>query len=93
MNQIRKLLLKFQRQTRPLCYSIVHLRNGFLLRALAFRPRSIQYFQEFVGLGPHPRVNVHFRAFYMIVKVITKRVYQIDGVVSGYPVRVPGEQN
>ena len=59
-----------------------HLRNGFLICRFVLRSGSVQDFQEVRRLGPHPTVNVCFGTLYVIVQVMSKHMYQVDGVIS-----------
>src|SRR4051794_40122299 len=56
--------------------------NGLLLCALNFRLSSVQYLQEASHSVSHSGVEIRFRAFQMILEVITEGVDVINRLLS-----------
>lgn len=70
-----------------------HSRDGFLLRILRLRSRSVQHLEEVGSLGAHSRMNINLTALDVIVQIVSEHVYQIDGVVARLPIGVTWEQH
>ena len=54
---------------------------------------SVQNFKEIRRLSSHARMNVGFRAFNVVVKVISKQVYQVNRVISNFGVGMSREKH
>jgi len=79
---------------------VVHLanihyfaRDGPLLSGHFFRSGSVEDLQEVGSLGSHSGVDVSLGAFDVIMKIITKSVDQIDGIIPRVLVGMSGKQD
>lgn len=70
-----------------------YLRDSLLLSIFRLRPRSVQHLEEIRRLGAHSGVDVDFTALNVVVQVVSKHVYQVDGIVASLPVGVTRKQH
>lgn len=70
-----------------------YLRDSFLLSILRLRSSSIQHLEKIRCLGTHSGVDVHFTALNVVVQIVSKHVYQVDGIVASFPVSVTWKQH
>lgn len=73
--------------------AIGYLRDSLFLSILRLRSRSVQHLKEIGRLGTHSGVDVNFTALDVIVQIVSKHVYQVDGVVASLPVCVTWKQH
>ena len=54
---------------------------------------SVQNFKEVRRLSSHARMNVGFRAFNVVVKVVSKQMNQVNRVISNFGVGMSREED
>lgn len=69
-----------------------NLRNSLLFGVFRLRSCSVQHLEEVCRLSTHSRMNINFTAFNMIVQIIPKHVYQVDGIVARFPIGMTWKQ-